>query len=65
MLLLVADNEQITYRSMDLIEMNLREIAGNENFRMDGMAEDFLANLVFEIPQFGSYQIVRRFGYIM
>lgn len=65
MLLLVADNAKITFRSMDLIEMNIREIAGNENFRMDGLAEDFLANLVFEIPQFGSYHIVRRFGYVM
>ena len=29
MLLLVADNAKITFRSMDLIEMNIREIAGN------------------------------------
>lgn len=63
MLLLFEDIEKITFRSMDLIEMNIREIAGNENFRMDGLAENFLANLIFEIPEFGSYQIVRRFGY--
>lgn len=63
MLLLFEDVERITFRSMDLIEMNLREIAGNENFRMDGLAENFLVNLIFEIPEFGSYQIVRRFGY--
>lgn len=64
-LLLFVDNEQITYKSMDLIEMNIRKASGNEDFRMDGLAEDFLANLVFEIPQFGSYQIVRKFGYCM
>lgn len=63
MFLLFANNEKITFRSMDLIEMNIREITGNEAFRMDGLAEDFLANLIFEVPQFGSYQIVRRFGY--
>ena len=63
MFLLCSADEKITLRSMDLIEMNIREIAGNEYFRMDGLAEDFLVNIVFEIPQFGSYQIVRRFGY--
>lgn len=65
MLMLFVDNEQLTFKSMDLIEMNVREITGNENFRMDGLADYFLVNLVFEIPQFGRYQIVRRFGYGM
>lgn len=63
LLLLFASNEKITYRSMDLIEMHIREIEGNENFHMDGCAENFLVNIVFEIPRFGSYQIVRKFGY--
>lgn len=63
LLLLFSDNEKITYRSMDLIEMNTRQIEGNENFRMDGCADDFLVNVVFDIPLFGSYQIVRKFGY--
>ena len=45
--------------------MNIREIAGNENFRMDGLADYFLVKLVFEIPQFGRYQSVRRCGYGM
>lgn len=63
MFLLFSDNEKITFRSMDLIEMNIRESKGNEYFRMDGLAESFLVNMVFEIPQLGSYQIVRRFGY--
>ena len=63
MLLLFANNEKITYRSMDLIEMNVRKTEGNENFQMDGCAEDFLVNLIFEIPLLGDYQIVRKFGY--
>lgn len=63
LLLLFASDKKITYKSMDLIEMNIRLLKGNENFRMDGCAEDFLVNMVFEIPQFGSYQIVRKFGY--
>ncbi len=63
MFLLFSADEKITLRSMDLIEMNIRELKGNEYFRMDGLAEDFLVNMVFEIPQFGSYQIVRRFSY--
>lgn len=63
MFLLFANDEKITLRSMDLIEMNIRETNGNKNFRMDALAESFCVNMVFEIPQFGSYQIVRRFGY--
>jgi hypothetical protein len=63
LLLLFADNEKITYRSMDLIEMHIQKIDGNENFRFDGCAEDFLVNIVFDISMFGSYQIVRKFGY--
>ena len=63
LLLLFSNNEKITYRSMDLIEMHIRETEGNENFRMDGCAEDFLVNIVFDISGFGSYQIVRKFGY--
>lgn len=63
MLLLFANNKKITYRSMDLIEMHIRTTEGNENFRIDGCAEDFVVNMVFEIPGFGSYQIVRKFGF--
>lgn len=63
MLLLFARDESLTLRSMDLIEMNIREIKGNENFRMDGCAEDFSVNVIFEIPKLGNYQIVRKFGY--
>ena len=63
LLLLFADNEKITYRSMDLIEMHIQKTDGNENFRFDGCAEDFLVNIVFDISMFGSYQIVRKFGY--
>ena len=61
--LLFSNNEVITYKSMDLIEMNIRKTGGNENFRLDACAEEFLVNLVFEIEQLGSYQIVRKFGY--
>lgn len=63
LLLLFANNERITYRSMDLIELHVRQTEGNESFRMDGCADDFLVNIVFDIPLFGSYQIVRKFGY--
>lgn len=63
LLLLFSNDEKITYRSMDLIEMNIRETEGNENFRMDGCAEDFVVNLIFDIPVLDTYQIVRKFGY--
>lgn len=63
LLLLFTNNEKITYRSMDLIEMQIRQTEGNEGFRMDGCADDFLLNIVFDIPLFGDYQIVRKFGY--
>lgn len=61
--LMFANDQKITYRSIDLIEMNIRNTGGNEYFRMDGCAEDFLVNIVFDISMFGSYQIVRKFGY--
>ncbi len=63
LLMLFADNTQLTYRSMDLIEMHIRKIESNEAFRMDGCAEDFSVNIIFDISMFGSYQIVRKFGY--
>ena len=50
---------------MDLIEMNIQKTQGNENFRMDGLAEAFWINVVFDIPWFGRYQMVRHFGYGM
>lgn len=63
-LLLLSENDtKITYRSMDLIEMQIRQTKDNENFCIDGCAEDFTVNLIFEIPMFGSYQMVRKFGY--
>ena len=61
--LLFMDNESLTFRCMDLIEMDIRQMEGNEGFRMDGMAEDFLINIIFDISMFGSYQIIRKFGY--
>lgn len=63
MLLMFSNNEKLTFRCMDLMEMHIRRIKGNEEFRMDGCAGDFKINVVFEIPWFGSYQMVRRFGF--
>lgn len=63
LLLLFMDNESLTFRCMDLIEMDIRQMEGNEGFRMDGMAEDFVINIIFDISMFGSYQIIRKFGY--
>ena len=63
LLLLFSNNEKVTYRSMDLIEMQIRQTEENKNFRMDGCADDFLVNIVFDISMFGSYQIVRKFGF--
>ncbi len=63
LLLLFMDNESLTFRCMDLMEMDIRQMEGNEAFRMDGLAENFSINIVFDISMFGSYQIVRKFGY--
>lgn len=63
MLLLFSNEEKITYRSMDLIELKLRNMEGNENFRMDGCADNFAVSIIFSLPSFGSYQIVRKFGF--
>lgn len=63
LLMLFTADEKLTFRSMDLIEMNIQKITGNENFRMDGLADDFVVNVQFDIPKLGNYQIVRKFGY--
>ena len=64
-LLLFSYDKKLTLRCMDLIEMNIQKTQGNENFRMDGLAEAFWINVVFDIPWFGRYQMVRHFGYGM
>ncbi len=63
LLFLFSEDRNLTYRALDIIEMNVRNTDGNETFRMDGCAEDFVVNIIFDIPILGSYQIVRKFGY--
>lgn len=53
LLLYLADSGELTYRFMDLCEMDIRLTPGNENFRMDACAN------YFEV----SMDAVSRYGY--
>lgn len=63
LLMLFSDNTKITYRSMDLMEMHIRNTENNATFRMDACADEFSVHIIFDISMFGSYQMVRKFGY--
>lgn len=53
LLLLSATKEETkVFRAMDLIEMDIRKTAGNENFRMDGCV-DYLEATCFISSQYG------------
>lgn len=46
-LLYLTDAEKLTFRFMDIIEMDIRKTVGNENFRIDGCIECLEVNAVF------------------
>ncbi len=47
-LLLMTDQEALSYRTMDLIELAVRQTDGNENFRMDACIDSCLITGKFE-----------------
>lgn len=58
-----ADLEEITYRFMDVMEMEIRETTGNENFRMDGCV-DYLEVQVKAVSAYGyTYELQHAKGY--
>ena len=52
-----------TERLTDLMEMNIREIAGNQNFRMDACMDCFTGEIRTEGRNGFSMKIQRTYGY--
>lgn len=48
MLLLTTGYREKIYRLMDIMEMDIRQTKGNENFQIDGCMESATANIAFE-----------------
>ena len=63
LLLYFAGLEQITFRFMDLMEMDIRKIEGNQNFRMDGCI-DYLETKIRISSGYGyEYEVKYAGGY--
>lgn len=57
-LLFLADGENTAFRFMDIVEMDVRKTAGNQNFRMDGCI-DYLEVTAIYKSKFGYRHVVR------
>lgn len=62
-MLALQDKETTSYRLMDIMEMDIRQTQGNENFRMDGCIDSLTASLSYHGADGKSYYIVRSYGY--
>ena len=62
-LLYLADSEELTFRFMDLIEMDIRLTEGNEAFRMDACIESVEAEGYISSNYGGRYRILRKKSY--
>lgn len=63
-LLAVSDKKQRNLRFMDIIEMNIRQTPGNENFRMDQCIHSFTAEMTIRSGTGYSCLIKRTAGYL-
>lgn len=62
-IILLAGNETINLRAMDIMEMDIRKTPGNAAFRMDACFDSFLAQTSVN-SRFGySYEMTRRYGF--
>ncbi len=55
--------EELTMRMADVMEMNIRNTPGNENFCMDGCFEAFRVQIVYRGERDKTYTIDRTYGY--
>ena len=58
-LLYLSDPEKITFRFMDLMEMDIRKTEGNESFRMDGCIGSLRAEVIMK-SDYGYQYILER-----
>lgn len=63
LLLSMEDRDTKLFRTMDVVEMDIRMTAGNESFRLDGCADSFLAAADTITGTGYSCTITRRYGY--
>lgn len=62
-LLCFHGKEELTMRMADVMEMNIRNTPGNENFCMDGCFEAFRVQIVYRSEWDRTYTIDRTYGY--
>ena len=62
-LLCFHGKEELTMRMADVMEMNIRNTPGNENFCMDGCFEAFRVQIVYRGERDKKYTIDRTYGY--
>lgn len=62
-MILLAGEEKINLRAMDLMEMDIRLEDGNRNFKMDWCIERYEANVTAVGNTGGSYDLRRMYGY--
>ena len=62
-LLCFHGKEELTMRMADVMEMNIRNTPGNENFCMDGCFEAFRVQIVYRSERDKTYTIDRTYGY--
>ncbi len=62
-LLCLENEETITYRLMDIMEMDIRQTPGNQYFRMDGCVDGFRALFTYKDGNGDLLEIERNYGY--
>lgn len=62
-LLCLQDKKTMTYRLMDIMEMDIRRTPGNGDFRMDGCIDSVTATIQYLSKDGKSYMITRTYGY--
>lgn len=62
-MLFLQNQENRTYRAMDIIEMDIRRTAGNGRFRLDGCFDTYQANLSVSSGFGYSYEMTRCYGF--
>lgn len=62
-LLYLTDEEKLTFRFMDIMEMDIRKTPGNENFRMDGCIECVEVNALFRSRSGYRHEVTAKINY--
>lgn len=63
LLLSMESTEEMTYRLMDIMEMDIRQTKGNEHFRMDGCMDGLTAIFYYRDGNGHDVEIERSYGY--